>query len=51
LYIVTEFCKDGDLKELLLKKKLTEVEVIFVSLYLIGLRDYNSNSEWVQGIG
>lgn len=28
LYIITEFCKDGDLKELLAKKRLQEREVI-----------------------
>jgi calcium-dependent protein kinase len=28
LYIVTEFCKDGDLKQLLYKKNLQEKEVI-----------------------
>jgi calcium-dependent protein kinase len=27
LYIITEFCKDGDLKQLLLKKRLSETEV------------------------
>ena len=28
LYIITEMCMDGDLKKLLIRKKLTEQEVI-----------------------
>jgi serine/threonine-protein kinase ULK/ATG1 len=30
LYIMTELCKDGDLKEVLLKKRPTEDEVKFL---------------------